>query len=284
MRILLKLVIALLVLVGLVAAAFYQIYFKTGQYVHEGELASPPSQSLPDANWVDLFDGKTLTGWVPKLVGSPAGEDAHNTFRVQDGTITVAYDDYPQWGGEFGHLFYHLPFTRYALQLEYRFMGEQIAEGAAMAWAWRNSGVMIHSQAPDSMTLTQDFPVSLEVQLLGAHPDEHRPTANLCTPGTHVELRGKRHTQHCMLSTSPSFVGDEWITLEVEVRGDELVRHFINGQLVFEYSKPHLDTWMGPGKQLAADGSEEAITGGHIALQSESHPVQFRSIRVTPLN
>ncbi|MEP0203359.1 MAG: DUF1080 domain-containing protein [Halioglobus sp.] len=284
MRNLLKLIIVLLVLVGAVAAVFYQVYFKTGQYVHEGALASPPSESIDDNAWVTIFDGQTLDGWIPKLVGSPLGEDNRNTFRVQDGSITVAYDDYPQWSGEFGHLFYHLPFTHYVLQLEYRFDGEQIAEGAAMAWAWRNSGVMIHSQAPDSMTLAQDFPVSLEVQLLGAHPDEHRPTANLCTPGTHVELRGKRHTQHCMLSTSPSIVGDEWVTLEVEVRGDDVVRHFINGELVFEYSQPHLDTWMGPGKQFADNGSHIAIDGGYIALQSESHPVQFRDIRIAPLN
>ncbi|MEP4485468.1 MAG: DUF1080 domain-containing protein [Halioglobus sp.] len=284
MRVLLKLIIVLLVLLGAVAAVFYQVYFKTGQYVHEGALASPPSESIADDAWVTIFDGETLDGWTPKLVGSPLGEDNRNTFRVQDSSITVAYDDYPQWSGEFGHLFYHLPFTHYVLQLEYRFTGEQIAEGAAMAWAWRNSGVMIHAQAPESMTLTQDFPVSLEVQLLGAHPDEHRPTANLCTPGTHVALHGKRHTQHCMFSASPSFVGDEWITLEVEVRGNELVRHFINGKLVFEYSQPHLDTWMGPGKQLAADGSEEAIKGGYIALQSESHPVQFRDIKIVPLD
>jgi len=284
MRILLKLVIALLVLVGLVAVALYQIYFKTGQYVHEGPLASPRSQTLQDASWVDLFDGETLDGWIPKLVGSTLGEDVRDTFRVQDGAITVAYDNYPQWNGEFGHLFYHLPFTHYVLQLEYRFLGEQIAEGASMAWAWRNSGVMIHSQAPDSMAMDQDFPVSLEVQLLGAHPDEYRPTANLCTPGTHVELHGKRHTQHCMLSTSPSFVGDDWITLEVEVRGNELTRHFINGELVFEYSKPHLDTWMGPGKKLAENGTARTVTGGYIALQSESHPVQFRNIRLMGLN
>ena len=284
MRILLKLIIVLLLLIGAVAAVFYQVYFKTGQYVHEGALASPPSENIGDENWVSIFNGNTLDGWIPKLVGSNLGEDSKNTFRVQDGSITVAYDEYPQWSGEFGHLFYHLPFTHYVLQLEYRFVGEQIAEGAAMAWAWRNSGVMIHSQAPESMTLAQDFPVSLEVQLLGAHTDEHRPTANLCTPGTHVELHGKRHTQHCMFSTSPSFVGDEWITLEVEVRGDDLVRHFINSELVFEYSKPHLDTWMGPGKQLVADGSEEAIKGGYIALQSESHPVQFRNIKIAPLD
>jgi len=284
MRILLKVIGALLVLAVVVAAVFYQIYYKTGQYAHEGPMAAPPSDTIADAQWIEIFDGKSLDGWQPKLVGSPLGEDSRDTFRVQDGSITVAYDNYPQWSGEFGHLFYHQPFTHYALQLEYRFLGEQIAEGAAMAWAWRNSGVMVHSQAPQSMALTQDFPVSLEVQLLGAHPDEHRPTANLCTPGTHVELHGNRHTQHCMLSTSPSFVGDEWITLEVEVRGNELVRHFINGELVFEYGKPHLDTWMGPGKQLAANGSEVAIKGGYIALQSESHPVQFRNIKIVRLD
>ena len=285
MRIFIKLALLLLVMLVLAAAVFYQLYLKVADYSHQGSLAAPPSTTLgEDARWLILFDGQSLDGWTPKIVGSAAGENYLDTFRVEDGTITVSYDNYSGWNGEFGHLFYDTPFDHYILQLEYRFRGEQIAEGAAMGWAWRNSGVMIHSQAPGSMGLAQEFPVSLEAQLLGAREGERRTTGNLCTPGTHVDIQDDLHTQHCINSLVAGTVGDGWVRVELEVRGNELIRHFIDGELAIEYSRPRLDTWGGDGRSLHQAGADIAVGSGYIALQSESHPVQFRNIRLLPLN
>lgn len=50
--------------------------------------------------------------------------------------------------------------------MNYRFVGDQAINGPG--WATRNSGIMIHGQAPQTMGKNQDFPVSIEVQLLGA--------------------------------------------------------------------------------------------------------------------
>ena len=285
MRLLARLLLLAVILLLLVAAVAYQVYFRVGDYRHAGPGAMPPSTTLAaDAPWLSLFDGQSLDGWTPKIVGHPAGVNYLDTFRVEDGAITVSYDNYRAWNGEFGHLFYRTPFERYILQLEYRFRGEQIAEGAAMAWAWRNSGVMIHSQAPETMSLAQDFPVSLEAQLLGARPGERRSTGNLCTPGTHVEIHGELHTQHCLNSLAPGAGDDRWVQLEMEVRGNEVVRHFIDGELALEYHRPRLDTWGGDGRRLHQRGADIALGSGYIALQSESHPVQFRNIRLLPIN
>ena len=285
MRLLLRLLILSLVLLLLAAAAFYQLYLRVGDYSHAGTRAAPPSTMLGEnARWMMLFDGQSLDGWTPKIVGHPAGENYLDTFRVEDESITVSYDKYSAWSGEFGHLFYATPFDHYILQLEYRFRGDQIAEGAAMGWAWRNSGVMIHSQAPESMGVAQDFPVSLEAQLLGAREGERRTTGNLCTPGTHVEIQAALHTQHCINSLVPGTVGDGWVRVELEVRGSDVIRHFIDGELAIEYRSPRLDTWGGDGRRLHQAGADIAVGSGYIALQSESHPVQFRNIRLLPIN
>lgn len=284
MRILIRSLLVFLTLGLVVGVYIYQTQIRVDDYSHSGDRAAPPSASLTgDEPWLSLFDGESLEGWTPKIVGHPAGDNYLDTFRVEDGAITVSYDSYPKWNGEFGHLFFDTPYDHYILQLEYRFLGDQVAEGIAMAWAWRNSGVMIHSQDPASMTLEQDFPVSLEAQLLGAPEGEHRATGNLCTPGTHVELSGALHTMHCINSLVPGIVGDEWALLELEVRGTDVIRHFINGELAIEYRQPQLDTDDPDGRRLHESGAAVSLGSGYIALQSESHPVQFRNIRLLPL-
>lgn len=279
-----KILLTVVLVLAVSAAIVYQTFLKVDDYSHSGTRPTPPSATLaPDAQWLSLFDGQSLRAWTPKIVGHAAGENYLETFRVEDGAITVSYDKYPAWNGEFGHLFYETPFDHYILQLEYRFVGEQIAEGVAMAWAWRNSGVMLHSEPASSMRLDQDFPVSLEAQLLGAPAGERRTTGNLCTPGTHVELYGDVYQKHCINGMTPGVVGDDWARIELEVRGNQLVRHFINGELAIEYRKPQLDDSDVDGERLAQSGKGLALDSGYIALQSESHPVQFRSIRLLPL-
>ncbi|TWU24763.1 3-keto-disaccharide hydrolase [Bythopirellula polymerisocia] len=232
--------------------------------------------------WIKLFNGEDLTGWTPKIKGYPAGENFADTFRVEDGVLKVSYDNYVgDFKDRFGHLFYNQPFSNYVLKLEYRIVGEQTPN--APAWALRNSGIMIHGQKPESMTLDQDFPVSIEVQLLGGDGTHTRHTGNLCTPGTHVVKNGKLLTQHCVNSTSPTYHGDQWVTAEVEVDGSKLIRHKINGEVVLEYSQPQLDDTDTVAKKLLAAGAEKLLTGGTISLQSEGHPVEFRNVELLNL-
>jgi len=233
-------------------------------------------------NWIDLFNGKDLSGWTPKIRYEEYGEDSRETYRVEDGILKVTYENYEEFGESFGHLFYETTYSNYRLRLEYRFTGEQGSGGPG--WAFRNSGVMVHGQDPATMVLDQDFPVSIEVQLLGGDGKAERTNANLCTPGTHVFMNDELVKKHCVSSKSKTFHGDDWVTVEIEVRGHEVIRHLAEGENVLEYQKPVLDgTDPNAAKIIEkADGKIE-LSGGTISLQSESHPVEFRKVEILEL-
>lgn len=241
--------------------------------------------NAPD-EWIPLFNGKNLDGWTPKIRYHELGDNFKNTFRVEDGILKVSYAEYKNFNDEagplFGHLFYREPFSHYRLRVEYRFVGEQCPGGPD--WAFRNSGVMIHGEAATTMSKDQDFPASIEVQLLGGDGKAPRTTANLCTPGTNVVMKGKLVTQHCNNSTSQTYHGDQWVNCEIEVHGNRLIRHFVNGQPVLEYQQPQLDERDPHAKELAAKAAGIQLTGGTISLQSESHPVEFRKIELQKLS
>lgn len=231
--------------------------------------------------WRPLFNGKDLAGWTPKIKGYPLGDNHADTFRVEDGRLEVRYDGYEEFGGRFGHLFHDTPFANYRLRAEYRFVGEQCRGGPE--WAFRNSGVMVHGQSAASMTREQEFPVSIEVQLLGGRSEGERATANLCTPGTHVVLAGELCKRHCTDSSSKTYRGDQWVTVEIEVR-DNRIKHIVDGVTVLEYTDPQLDDSDADARRLLAAGQPLMLRGGTISLQSESHPIDFRKVEIIELD
>ncbi|MEX0642266.1 MAG: DUF1080 domain-containing protein [Pirellulales bacterium] len=239
------------------------------------------AQPSPKEEWIQLFNGKNLDGWQPKIKGYKLGENYGNTFRVENGVLKVAYDQYKSYDGRFGHLFYKEPFSHYRLRVEYRFVGEQVAGGPS--WAFRNSGVMIHGEDPGDMDRDQEFPTSIEVQFLGGKGTGERQTANLCTPGTNVVMDGKLITQHCIDSKSKTYHGDQWVTVEVEVRGSDVIRHIIDGTSVLAYNEPQLDERDAHAKKLAEKKGGKLLKGGTISLQSESHPIEFRKVELMKL-
>jgi hypothetical protein len=244
-----------------------------------GCTTSRDSSSEP--RWISLFNGKNLDGWTPKIAGYELGDNHGDTFRVEDGVLKVAYDKYDRFDNTFGHLFYKDSFSHYRIRLEYRFTGRQTPGGPD--WAFRNSGIMVHCQPPRTMTKDQSFPVCIEVQLLGGDGKNERSTGNLCTPGTHVVIKDKLVTQHCIDSSSPTYHGDQWVTAEVEVHGNNAIRHVINGQVVLDYSQPQLDDGDADAQRLLKAGADKTVREGYISLQAESHPVEFRKIELMPL-
>jgi len=129
----------------------------------------------------------------------------------------------------------------------------------------------------------QNFPVSIEVQLLGGGGTGERTTANVCTPGTHIVMDGKLITRHCNSSTSKTYHGDQWVTIEVEVRGGKIIRHIMDGETVMQYTEPQLDEKDGDAQKLIVDGNK-FLSSGSISLQAESHPVEFRKIEMRKLD
>ena len=244
--------------------------------------AATAQSARQEQQWISLFNGENLDNWRVKFTGQALGINYRDTFRVEDGLLTVSYKNWDDFNGEFGHLFYDEVFSHYLLRVEYRFIGEQVTNGPG--WAYRNNGMMLHSQDPATMSVEQEFPVSIEAQFLGGNGTESRTTANICTPGTNMVIEGELITRHCTNSTSPTFHGDQWVTVEMEIRGSDSLVHRINGEQVFSLTDIQLDDQDPDAQALLQDGAELLIKEGYVALQAESHPTQFRKIELKPLN
>lgn len=231
--------------------------------------------------WIQLFNGKDLKDWSVKIRTHELNDNFANTFRVADGMMQVRYDGYTAFDRQYGHIFYKRPFSYYLLQVEYRFVGEQCPGGEG--WALRNSGAMLHSQDPKTMLKDQDFPISIEAQFLGGNGKDPRTTCNLCTPGTNVVMADTLFTPHCISSKSQTYHGDQWVTANFIVLGDEEVHHLVGTDTVFSYFKPQI----GGGNVNPVDPAikidGKLLKEGYISLQSESHPIDFRKVAVVDL-
>jgi hypothetical protein len=159
--------------------------------------------------------------------------------------------------------------------LQYRFVGDKLPDSPW--WTENNSGVMIHSQAPETMPLLPDpmndsldllehFPLSVECQLLG-----DAVTANACQIYTIIDVDGEKAKERNVYSDSPNYDPNEWVQLEIIVLADSIVHHIVEGDTVLTYTNLRLP-----------DGTP--LDKGYIALQAESQPVQFKNIRIMDLS
>lgn len=249
-----------------------------------------------EEDWIALFNGKDLTGWNIKMAGFDLNENYKETFVVEDSMIRIKYDNYEMFDDAYGHLYYKTPYAYYKLAFDYRFLGEQTPGGAI--WNVRNSGVMLHSQSAQSNDIGQGFPVSIELQLLGGLGEEERTTGNVCTPGTAVVMGDTINYEHCINSTSETYHGDQWVHAEAIVLGDKAMYFLIEGDTVLHFEQPQIGggfistdyegkDWdlfkivEGKTSWLAKEG--EILAKGYIALQAESHPIDFKHIELLDL-
>ena len=230
--------------------------------------------------WVSIFNGKNLDGWIPKVAGDSVGVNTLDVFRVEDGLLKVSYDKYDQLNSRFGHLFYQVPLSKYKLRVEYRFVGKVLSD--APKFCYLNSGVMIHAQSPMSMGISQNYPVSLEVQLLGSSDSLQQHTANLCTPGTTIYWTGNYTEQHIIPSTSKYYYGDRWVTVEIIVDGAKQISHVMENDTVLTVSKPQIGGSLLPDNYPVPVGT--IINKGYIALQAEGQPIDFKKIELMNLD
>ncbi|MDR2275429.1 MAG: DUF1080 domain-containing protein [Sphingobacterium sp.] len=230
---------------------------------------------------IQLFNGKDLKNWTPKIRNHKVGDNYKNTFRVEDGLLKVRYDGYDNFNFQYGHLFYNKEFSAYLLRVTYRFVGEQAPGGEG--WAWRNSGAMLHGQDPKTMGVDQDFPISIEGQLLGGNGKDERTTSNLCTPGTNVVIDNKLFTPHCISSTSKTYAGDQWVTADFLVLGDSLVQHILENKVVLQYTKPQIGGGNVTDFDPLVKKDGQLLKKGSISLQSESHPIDFKKVELYDL-
>ena len=232
--------------------------------------------------WIELFNGRDLSGWTVKIHHHDVGVNFGDTFRAEDGMIRVSYDGYGDFNDQFAHLYYDQPFSHYLVSLEYRFTGE-VQQGAP-DYVLLNSGIMLHSQDPRTMLREQDWPISVEMQFYALIPGRPaRPTGNLCTPGTHVVYQGQLDTRHCINASGQALPKDEWVRAEALVLGDSIVKHIINGDTVLVYSQPQIGGGVANRFDPAIKQDGKILSEGFISLQSEGQPIDFRNIRLLDL-
>ena len=242
----------------------------------------PVALAAPAGNWIALFNGKDLDGWTPKIAGVDVGDNYRNTFRVEDGLLKVSYQQYDRFDNHFGSLFSNRKLSRYWIRVEYRFVGDE-APGAP-SWAYKNSGIQLHSQAPASMRKDQPFPVSVEFDLIGGHALGSRPTGDVCKNGTKVTIDGTPLASQCSKLGTTTVRDDAWVVAEAQVDGARRVRQAINGVEVVEYTDLALDPADADAHRLADASGGVKLDAGYVSLQSNGHPVEFRRIEVLPLD
>lgn len=246
-------------------------------------VAASACTTAQEPEWIQLFNGKDLNDWTVKIAKHEVGENYANTFRVEEGLLKVRYDGYTDFDFQYGHIHYNTPYSTYLLRVEYRFTGEQAPGGEG--WAWRNSGAMLHGQDPLTILKDQDFPISIEGQLLGGDGTKERTTSNLCTPGTNVlmEKDGELFTPHCINSSSNTYHGDQWVTAEFLVLADSVVHHIVEGDTVLTYYRPQIGGGNVSNYDPAIKQDGKVLKDGYISLQSESHPIDFRKVELLDL-
>lgn len=239
------------------------------------------SISAKDLGWISLFNGEDLSGWTVKISGQEINKDKFNTYHADNGILKVSYNNYDKFNMQFGHIFTNISYSHYIFRVDYKILGEGMAD--APTWTNLNSGVMLHSQSPQSMRIDQGFPVSIEGQLLAEGATAGTQTANACTPGTHIEIKESLTTDHIINSTSKLFPVNEWVTFEAEVHGNEKIIHRINGKEVLRYTHPQLDDTDKDAILLISAGANKNVRQGFIALQAEGQPVWFKNIEIKVL-
>jgi major membrane immunogen (membrane-anchored lipoprotein) len=238
--------------------------------------------AAPGGAWISLFNGKDLDNWTVKIAGHDVNDNYRNTFRAEDGMLKVSYQDYDKFDNSFGSLFTKQKFSHYWLRAEYRFVGSLVS--GAPSWAYKNSGLQLHSQAPETMRKEQQFPISVEFDIVGAHFYGRPPTGDVCQNGTHVLIQGAPVKGYCSKLSDVALSKDDWVTVLAEVDGSKRVRQIVNGALIVEYTDLELDQSNQDARRLIAAGAGTKVDSGYISIQSNGYPIEFRRIEVLPLD
>lgn len=252
-----------------------------------------------DSAWTPMFraDDLTLSDWTPKFTGRALGVNQNGVFRnakLADSTTRVLHvlqtQTYANTG--FGHLFYNKrPYSHYIIRAEYRFPDSTSTFEASQGnWTVQNNGLMLHSQAPNTMALNQDFPISLEAQLLGPKNvgADNNSTMNLCTPGTAYRKSATNDTvvtTHCtsaINNTRPAYPA--WSSATARMYGGDSGVFFVGSTRVLTFYRPVYSTGNVSNDSAAIrPANNTALTGGYITIQDEGTSTEFRTIEILNL-
>lgn len=239
-------------------------------------LASPAASQdfskVPASDWIRIFNGKDLEGWVKKIRTHPVGEDPYNTWYVKDSLLWVDYSKYTApFNYRFGHMAYEKrKFSYFLLRAVYQFWGSQ--PPTAPSEGKQNNGLMFHSESMSAMARDAQFPASAEVQLLGENNNQNTEgtTANFCCVGATMVVNGNR-IDGCWKAAPRNIKGLPWVKVEVLILADSVGKHMVEGDTVMRYTK------------ILAKRDGKPLREGYIAIQAESAPTYFKTLEVLDL-
>ncbi len=201
---------------------------------------------------IDLYNGKDLAGWhmdVPALDKDPKGQ---KPFIIRNGFLVSL-------ASPGGHLITDKSYENYKLEVEYRFSARP-----------GNCGVLVH--ASKKRRLYEMFPQSIEVQMQSGDAGDFWCIGENIEVPNMEQRRGPRDTWGVdgdkarriqnLTDKSENPVGD-WNRMVVECKADQ-IRVWVNGDLVNH-------------------GRNATARKGQIALQAEGSEVEWRKVRLTPL-
>ena len=190
-----------------------------------------------------LFNGKDLSGWTFFL--DKSGPNADGSMRMGD-VWKVEGGKLRCSGVPNGYIRTTADYKNFVLRLDWR-------------WAEKpgNSGVLLRVTGPDKI-----WPKTVEAQLMSGNAGDFwlMDGATLDTDPAHADPKAANHRLKTKAAERPA---GEWNAYEITMDGGR-VRLRVNGEVVNE-----------------GTGAEEVA--GKIALQSEGAPIEFRNIRLAPI-
>ncbi len=207
-----------------------------------------------DQGWVQLFNGKDLTGW--KVYPQPNPNEIQEVIKKEEGGKVIAYygklkktgKEVPLWRAEDGLLVGSGPhshlFSERGDYVNFRYRVEAIINDKG------NSGQYFRTQ------FGPDFPKGYEAQINATHTDRIR-TGSLYFPKIKELL---------VLDDAPH-KPNEWFTQEVIAEGNHIIIK-VNGKTTVDWKDP-----------------ENRFQKGHFALQGHDPGtvVKFKKIEVKEL-
>jgi len=257
-------------------------------------IAAPLAAESPgrddDGEWIELFDGTSLDGWVAHLGdrGDETSLTLDEIFTVQDGTIHTYKGAANRSKQYSANLRTEATFSRYHLKVEYRWLENRFRPRHASV---RDAGIMFHIHSDIGAV----WPPCLEMQLGEGQPYAPYVTGDLWVLGpTRATSRSKDlfydpeappmlfgETGKADLSGRSNYTfvtvektKGEWQVAEVIVHGAERAEFYLNGTLMNVATDLQFQD---------ADGNWQPLESGHISLQAEWAELQYRSVKLKKL-
>lgn len=223
------------------------------------------AEPVTPASTIELFNGKDLKGWAPYAKeGEPA---ASNTWKAANGVIQCS-------GKPNGYLRTEGRYQNYRLTVEWRWVPGPAPVDAQGRPRNRNSGVLLHMQGEDAI-----WPKSLEAQLMETNAGDFFVIGGVETTellaarekalaaagkDEPAQTRARNNRRIPKQKDSSEKPTGEWNAYEIICRGDTVV------------------TRVNSVEQNRATAL--TVREGHICLQSEGAPIEFRNVKLEPLN